>query len=423
MRVCHLTALAVGIMSVGQAMAAPQSDSQGFIEDSHLDLLLRNAYISRDYKRGAPDRAEWGQSVTAHFTSGFTQGTVGLGVDALALYGLRLDGGRGKSGAGGIDFFKRGDSGTAADQLTSAGAAVKARISRTQIKYGDQVVQLPIMQSYHSRLLPDVYTGTLLTSREVDGLELNIGRFTAQNRKSASGSNSGHLKRIDVYGASYRFNDTLSGSLYALENEDTFNRQYVNLSHVARLGEDQSLTTDFNGYKSRMNRAVAAADARDNKIWSLAFTWTQGIHSLTLAHQRSTGETGFHYGGYRNTGGYSDGSDNLNLANSYWSDYNAKDERSWQVGYGVDLGQAVTPGLSFRSAVVRGDNIDDGTGRGRGEEREFFNQLSYVVQGGAAKDLSLRVRSSHLKVSRNASAYMSGGNELRVFVDYPLSVF
>jgi hypothetical protein len=33
------------------------------------------------------------------------------------------------------------------------------------------------------------------------------------------------------------------------------------------------------------------------------------------------------------------------------------------------------------------------------------------------------VRSSHLKVSRNASAYMSGGNELRVFVDYPLSVF
>lgn len=69
------------------------------------DLFLRNAYIKRDYRDGLPDKAEWGQGIIATFESGFTQGPVGFGVDGIAQYAVRLDGGRGRSGAGGIDFF------------------------------------------------------------------------------------------------------------------------------------------------------------------------------------------------------------------------------------------------------------------------------------------------------------------------------
>ncbi|RDJ39649.1 OprD family outer membrane porin, partial [Acinetobacter baumannii] len=87
--------------------------SQGFIEDSHLDLFLRNAYIKRDYRVGLPDKAEWGQGIIATFESGFTQGPVGFGVDGIAQYAVRLDGGRGRSGAGGIDFFAQDDDGRA----------------------------------------------------------------------------------------------------------------------------------------------------------------------------------------------------------------------------------------------------------------------------------------------------------------------
>lgn len=65
---------------------------------------LRNAYIKRDYRDGLPDKAEWGQGIIATFESGFTQGPVGFGVDGIAQYAVRLDGGRGRSGAGGIDF-------------------------------------------------------------------------------------------------------------------------------------------------------------------------------------------------------------------------------------------------------------------------------------------------------------------------------
>ena len=415
--------LTLGILAATHAMADGQADSKGFVEDSSLKVNLRNAYISRDYKGGPEDRAEWGQAFMANYSSGFTQGTVGVGVDAFGLYAVRLDGGKGKSGAGGIDFFKQGDSGNAADDLQRFGGAVKFRISKTELKYGDMMPELPVLSYDNSRLLPESYTGTMITSKEIKDLTLVAGRFTAQTRKSAEGRDSGDLKSINVYGASYKFTDALSGAFYASDDEDTLKKQYVNLNYVFALPQDQSLTFDFNGYKTKLDKDIAADDARDNKIWSLAATWATGIHSFTIAHQRSTGETGYNYGGVRSNGGYSDGGNTIYLANSYWSDFNGKDERSWQLGYGVNLSTVVTPGLSYKIAYVRGDNIDDGTNRGSGDERELFSQMTYVVQSGPAKDLSLRLRNSWLRVSDNASNYNVGGNETRIFIDYPINVF
>jgi len=414
--------IALGVMSASQVMASGQADSKGFVDDSSLNLALRNAYISRDFKNGVQDKAEWGQGITADFASGFTQGTVGFGVDAFALYGVRLDGGKGKSGRAGIDFFKQGDSGEAADDLSKGGAAIKARFSNTVIKYGDQMPSLPVLSYDNVRLLPESFTGTLITSKEIEGLELNVGRFTAESRKSAEGRDSGDLKSINVYGGSYKFNDAFSAAFYASDDEDVLKKQYLNLNYVVALKNNESLTFDFNGYKTKLDKDFAVDDARDNKIWSLAATYAVGIHSFTIAHQRSTGETGYNYGGYRNNGGVGDGGNTIYLANSYWSDFNGKDERSWQLGYGIDLA-SLLPGLTYHTAYVRGTNIDDGTGRGNGEEREIFSQLKYVVQSGPAKDLSVRLRNSFLRVSDNASAYNDEGNETRIFIDYPINIF
>ncbi|RMR11981.1 Outer membrane porin, OprD family [Pseudomonas amygdali pv. ulmi] len=46
-----------------------------------------------------------------------------------------------------------------------------------------------------------------------------------------------------------------------------------------------------------------------------------------------------------------------------------------------------------------------------------------MVQSGPAKDLSIRLRNSFLRVSDDALAYNSEGNETRIFVDYPINVF
>ncbi|WP_259744490.1 OprD family porin [Pseudomonas protegens] len=420
--------IALGILSATQAMADGQADAKGFVEDSSLKVLLRNAYINRDYKDGNKDKAEWGQAAIGTFSSGFTQGTVGVGVDAFGLYALRLDGGKGRSGAGGIDFFKQGDSGNAADDLSKFGAAVKFRLSNTVLTYGDQMPALPVLNYDNSRLLPESYTGTLITSKEIKGLELNAGHFTAESRKSAEGRDSGGLKSINVLGGSYQFTEQFKGALYASDVEDVLKKQYVNLNYVFPLATDQSLTLDFNGYRTELDKSYAQkakAGGEDNKIWSLAATFATGPHSFTLAHQRSTGDShlGYAYGGYqRGQNRVGDGGNTIYLANSYWSDFNAEDERSWQLGYGLDFGAFGVPGLTYNVAYVRGDNITTSTTTG-GSEREIFNQLKYVVQSGPAKDLSVKVRSSVLRVSQKSSEYNVGGNELRVFVDYPINVF
>ena len=418
--------LALGVLSATQAMANDQADAKGFVEDSHLNVLARNAYISRDYKHGNHDKAEWGQGFLGTFTSGFTQGTVGVGVDAFGIYAVRL-GSEGKlSGAGGIDFFKVGDSGKAAKDIAKAGAAVKFRVSNTVLKYGNQMPALPVLMYDNSRLMPESYTGTLLTSKEIEGLELNVGRFTAESRKSAEARDT-RLKSINVFGGSYKFTENFSASLYASDMEDVLRKQYVGMTYSLPLQDKQSLTFDFNGYRTHLNadyaRDVLEIDGQDNKIWSLAATYAFDAHPVTVAYQQSTGETGYQYGGYANDHGVGDGGNTILLANSYWSDFNAKDERSWQLGYGFDFGAVGIPGLTYNIAYVRGNNIDDGSGRGRGNEREIYNQAKYVVQSGPAKDLSVRLRGSWLRVSNNADKYNKEGNEVRVFVDYPINVF
>ncbi|MDF3863608.1 OprD family porin [Pseudomonas denitrificans (nom. rej.)] len=421
----RISLLALGILASTAAMADDQSAAKGFTEDSHLDLFFRNAYMNRDYKHGRDDKAEWGQAATATFTSGFTQGTVGFGVDAFGMYALRLDGGQGKSGAAGIDFFKQGDSGEAANDLARAGGAVKARFSNTVIKYGDQMPALPILSYDNSRLLPESFTGTLITSKEIEGLELNVGRFTSETRKSAEGRDSGGLKRIDVFGGSYKFTDNFSGSLYGYESEDVARKQYMNLNYVIPVADKQSLTLDFNGYRTRVNEDFAAdngIDGTKNTIWSLSAAYNIGVHTFMIAHQRNNGDSGYNYGWYQNQGGLGDGGTTIWLANSYWSDFNGEDERSWQGSYSLDFSEYGVPGLSYTVAYVYGDNIKTAE-TSNGKEREIFNQLKYVVPSGPAKDLSVKLRGSWLRVSNDARSYNDDGNEVRVFVEYPVNIF
>ena len=425
----RISLVALAMIAATQAQANDQADSKGFLEDSHANILLRNAYINRDKKHGKNDQSEWGQAFIGKFSSGFTQGTVGVGVDAFGLYALRLDGGKGRNGAAGVDFFKPSDTAptNSPHNLARGGAAIKFRVSNTVLKYGDMMPELPVLQYDDSRLLPESYTGTFITSKEIEGLELNAGHFTEQARKSAEGRDSGHLKSIDVFGGSYKFTDNFTASAYTSNIEDVMKKHYLGMNYVFPIAVDQSLTLDFNGYKSDVNSKYvqkAELTGDENTIWSLAATYAFGPHSVTLAHQRSTGSTGYNYGWYQDRGGVGDGGSTIYLANSYWSDFNAEDERSWQLAYGLDFGAFGVPGLTYKIAYVAGDNINT-HGFGEGKEREIFNQLRYVVQDGPAKDLSVKLRGSWLRTNNavQQNGYNDDGNEVRVFVEYPISIF
>ena len=78
-----LPLIALGIIAAAPAFASQQSTSQGFIEDSHLDLFFRNAYIKRDYRDGLPDKAEWGQGIIATLSPALLKGRSASALTAL----------------------------------------------------------------------------------------------------------------------------------------------------------------------------------------------------------------------------------------------------------------------------------------------------------------------------------------------------
>lgn len=407
-------AMAVAAGTSQLAFASAQSESKGFVEDASLDLLLRNTYWNRDYADGVPDRNTWAQGFIATFESGFTQGVVGFGIDAYGLLGVKLDGGQG-------DMFP-GERKDWEDDLSEAGAAVKLRLSNSTVKYGNQFVGLPVIASDDSRLLPEAFTGTLLTSSEIEGLELNAGRFTADSPMGSPARDDNRLKSLNVFGGTYALNENLSASLYFSDVEDTYDKKYANINYVMPLAEDQSLTFDFNYYKTDdidqrfVGRDGAAVD--DNTIWSLSAKYAIGSHAFIIAHQRVSGDTGYLYD-------QGDGGGAIWVANSFLSDFNNKDERSWQASYELDFTGYGIPGLFWKTAYLRGDNIDAEFYGGSGEatEREFFNQVSYTFQSGAAKDLTLRARNSILRTSNDLNNdYLPDTNEWRLYAIYPLSI-
>ncbi|MFZ3153095.1 OprD family porin [Pseudomonas sp.] len=417
-------ALAVAAGTTQMAVASSQSESKGFVEDSSFNIFNRMLYLNRDFKNGADSSTdgynakengyieETGLGIRLMYESGFTQGTVGVGFDAHSLSSIKLDSGRGRTGTG---QFATTDDGRGDDTQTEVGGAIKFRVSDTVLKYGNQIVGSPVFSTDDARILPEVATGTYLVSNEIEGLELSAGRFTAISRQTATGRDTRELTEANIVGASYSFTDNFSGAIHASDIEDHFKKQYINLNYNLPLADTQALNFDLNAYRTEDDGRKLSGDV-DNKIWSLAAAYSLGAHKFTLAHQRSSGDTGYKYG--------IDGGGTIWLSNSVQiSDFDSKDERSWQARYDLDMAEYGVPGLSFMARYITGDNIDYGSGVDEGEENEFNFETKYVIQEGAAKDLSFRVRSAIYRANNSTNAnYSSDLNDLRLIVEYPLSV-
>ncbi|NES09633.1 OprD family porin, partial [Pseudomonas laurentiana] len=299
----EVTPLAQGLGNSSQAK------SNGFIEDSTLHLESRNVAFYKNYKNTEPGTQnyinEWGQAELLRFTSGYTQGVIGFGVDAFANGAVRLNGG---GGTGGSQVFPTNashcDAATgscqAQDAYGMAGGAVKMRMSETELKLGTLMPQSPVFGTWDGYLMPQHANGGLFSSNEIKNLALQGGHFTSGNADNST-NHDGNLgtaygwTRVDsatYVGGDYTFSDSLSGGLHAANYEDVWNQYYADLYHHFNISDGLSLLTSLNYYKTD-----DAGDARAGKInndaYSIALKLTAGAHSFTVAHQRVNGNTPF----------------------------------------------------------------------------------------------------------------------------------
>lgn len=431
-------ALAVSAAASPLAYAEPvedQATATGFVEGSSLTGLLRNQYFNRDGKSGRGDNRDWTQGFMLNYSSGFTQGTVGVGVEAYGQYGLKLDAQEQYSGTGNLPI---GRNGQPEDDYGSAGASVILRVSKTMLRYGNMQPTAPVFGVGGSRLLPQTATGFNLNSSEFEGLELEAGRYTSTN----SGMTSNHDHEIwAVYanqsaksatfgGGVYEIKPNWTATVYGAQLEDIWNQYYFNTNYTLALNDDQALNFDFNLYRT-LDEGQAKAGTINNTTWSTAVTYSfLAAHSVTLSFQKVDGDTPFDYIGVGNNGG-GEGGDSIFLNNSVqWSDFNGPGEKSWGIRYDLNMASYGVPGLSFMARYLNGSNIDgthmpanttyDLYGYGKdGKHHETDLEAKYVIQDGPAKDLSFRVRQAFH--TANADQAEGDLSEFRLIVDYPIS--
>ncbi len=407
-------ALAVAASTLGLSQVA----FADLVGDTKVSLEARNFYYNRDFREdaGQAKSEEWAQGFILRMNSGFTEGTVGFGADAIGMFGFKLDSGDGTAGSGLLVPDR--SSGGSQDNYSGLAVAAKAKVSNSTLRVGQMQFKNAAIASSDIRLLPQVFRGGHLVSQEIEGLTLDAGYLDEVNNRNSqdyedmtlntfalSGIQFRGLNQSNEFifaGGNYKLTNDLTAGYYYSNLEDMYKQHSFNLVHVLPLGDKQSLKTDLR-YARSTDDGLSNVD---NKAFGAMVTYALSGHSFGIGYQQMDGDTGFAYVG---------GTDPFLVNYVQIGNFAAKDEKSWQARYDFNFASIGIPGLTFMTRYLTGDNIDRGAGVSEGREWERNTDIAYVFQEGALKNLGVRWRNATMRnnFSRNI-------DENRLIVSYTL---
>lgn len=386
-------------------MAAPSLATADFINDSKASLGFRNLYMNQDTRSGVDSNAnktkeEWSQAIILNYESGFTEGTIGVGFDIYAATGIKLDSGPYRT----PDSFPQRSNGKSVDNFGKLGGTAKAKLSNTVLQVGTLMPRLPMLQAnLEGRLLPQMFTGGMLTSNEIDGLTATLGHIDRVNYRSSTNHERMTINRaggknitvrkvgadntsnsFDLANLNYKWNDSLTTGYSYGRLQDLYKQHIVNAVHMLPLGDQRSLRTDL-----RVSRSTDDGNFNvDNKAFSGMVTYNFGFNKLGFGYQKMTGDTGY---------AYVQGSDPFLVNFVANREFGAKDEKSWQVRHDYNFAGLGIPGLTMFNRYVKGTGADLGAGKSEGREWERDFDISYAFQQGALKNFNVRWRNSTVR--------------------------
>ena len=452
-----LTSCAIAL-SLG---AVAQAHAEGFVEDAQARLSLRNHYYNSDNRGSgsAPRQEEWGQGFNLNLQSGFTTGTVGFGIDALALLGVRLDGG-GRAGdnassvtrnpsarAGQGNMFPVDSDNAAVDQFSSLGLTAKLRVSKTEARLGTLQPRLPVVMYNDGRLLPQTFEGAQVTSKEFDNLSLTAGQLNRAKGRASSDktalSMGGAQKNADTQafnfaGLDYQLSKDLLAQYYFGNLEDFYQQHFLGLTHKLILGSG-SLKSDLRYWYSDADGKNASAQGRDegylaagyygensagaaltrgevdNRTWSALFTYSLGGHSLGLGYQAVEGNSNFPFINQGDVHPGSSGALTYLITDRQLANFSRAGERTWLAQYDYDFVSIGVPGLTASLAYLKGTDVQSANGELSEWERDFA--LSYVTQSGPLKGLGVTWKNAAYR-----SEVVSGVDQNRLILSYSISL-
>lgn len=396
------------------------ASAEGFIDDSKLKLQLRNVYFNENFRdehglsaksarTAKSERTEWAQGFLLDYQSGFTPGTIGFGVDALGLLGVKLDSGRGRSGTGLLPVH---DDGRAADEFASLGMTAKAQLAKTTVKYGTLLPKTPVLIYNDARLLPQTYQGTQISSVDIENLTLTGGyldRFKLRDSSDSmpivpdgyGGDKSGDFSYA---GAEYKVGKNLRLSYFYGELENFYRQNFAGIQHDLPLGGGV-LTSDLRYFNS-VDNGCAYGGKIDNNMLSGQLSYAISGHTFGGGYQALNGDAGLPY---------ISGATVYSFSNAGIGKFIEEDEKTWMLNYGYNFAALGVPGLTFSTRYLSGN---DGKSNTTVKEWERDAELAYVVQQGTFKGLGVRLRNYVYR-----SDYSRGRDSNRIYFTYDIALW
>lgn len=396
------------------------ASAEGFIDDSKLKLQLRNVYFNENFRdehglsaksarTAKSERTEWAQGFLLDYQSGFTPGTIGFGVDALGLLGVKLDSSRGRSGTGLLPVH---DDGRAADEFASLGMTAKAQLAKTTVKYGTLLPKTPVLIYNDARLLPQTYQGTQISSVDIENLTLTGGyldRFKLRDSSDSmpivpdgyGGDKSGDFSYA---GAEYKVGKNLRLSYFYGELENFYRQNFAGVQHDLPLGGGV-LTSDLRYFNS-VDNGSAYGGKIDNNMLSGQLSYAISGHTFGGGYQTLNGDAGLPY---------ISGATVYSFSNAGIGKFIEEDEKTWMLNYGYNFAALGVPGLTFSTRYLSGN---DGKSNTTVKEWERDAELAYVVQQGTFKGLGVRLRNYVYR-----SDFSRGRDSNRIYFTYDIALW
>lgn len=409
----------------------------GFLSDSKATLGMKNFYFNNDNRDGtaAPSKTEeWAQGFMLDYKSGYTDGTIGFGVDALGLLGVTLDSGQGRHV--GSTMIPSDSDNSAVDEWSRLGLTGKVKMSKTELRYGTLIPKLPILVANDGRLLPQAFEGGQITSSEFKDLTLTGGRIEHATGRGSSDQTglavtggTRESNQFDFAGGDWKVTKDLTAQYYYANLDNYYTQQFFGLIHTINFLDNQSLKTDLRYFKTdssgenssgtkgyRVSGYTKNGDGEiDNRTWSAALIYTLGGHAITAGYQSVSDGSNFTQ---LNQGSLVDkgaGGASLYLyTDRLIQSFTHAGERTAFGQYAYDFAALGVPGLKASVIYLSGDNIKTTTGNNQKEwERDI--SLDYVLQSGTFKGVGFGWRNG-----KSNSEAARDQDQNRVLVSYSI---